>query len=153
PRFPYPPLCRSELFLPLEANDGQLDFPILYASGRGGYASPDPEAREGTLEPWFERIVNHVPTPGLDENGPFTFLATLLDRDNFMGRVLTGRVQSGTVNVNDPIHALDMDGNVIETGRATKLLAFRGLERVPVDSARAGDIIALAGLENATVSN
>ncbi|MBM0170222.1 translational GTPase TypA [Altererythrobacter sp. C41] len=142
-----------DLFVSLDANDEQLDFPVLYASGRDGYASNDQEARSGTLDPLFERIVNHVPTPGLDENGPFTFLATLLDRDNFMGRVLTGRVQSGTVNVNDPIHALDMDGNVIETGRATKLLAFRGLERVPVDSARAGDIIALAGLEKATVSN
>ncbi|MBD3733454.1 MAG: GTP-binding protein, partial [Sphingopyxis sp.] len=89
-----------ELFLTLEANDEQLDFPILYASGRGGYASPDPEAREGTLEPLFQTIVSHVPTPGLDEDAPFTFLATLLDRDNFIGRILTGRVQSGTVKVN-----------------------------------------------------
>lgn len=142
-----------DLFVSLDATDEQLDFPVLYASGRDGYASNDQEARSGTLDPLFERIVNHVPPPGLDEDGPFTFLATLLDRDNFMGRVLTGRVQSGTVNVNDPIHALDMDGNVIETGRATKLLAFRGLERVPVDSARAGDIVALAGLEKATVAN
>ncbi|MEC9068034.1 MAG: translational GTPase TypA [Pseudomonadota bacterium] len=142
-----------DLFVSLDANDEQLDFPVLYASGRDGYASEDQAAREGTLEPLFERIVNHVPAPGLDDSGPFTFLATLLDRDNFMGRVLTGRVQSGTVNVNDPIHALDADGNVIETGRATKLLAFRGLDRVPVDSARAGDIVALAGLEKATVAN
>ena len=142
-----------DLFVSLDANDEQLDFPVLYASGRDGCASEDQAAREGTLEPLFERIVNHVPAPGLDDSGPFTFLATLLDRDNFMGRVLTGRVQSGTVNVNDPIHALDADGNVIETGRATKLLAFRGLDRVPVDSARAGDIVALAGLEKATVAN
>jgi GTP-binding protein len=142
-----------DLFVSLDANDDQLDFPVLYASGRDGYASEDQEAREGSLAPLFEKIVTHVSSPQLDESGPFSFLATLLDRDNFMGRVLTGRVQSGRLKVNDPIHALDMDGNVVEVGRATKLLSFRGLERVPVDEAQAGDIIALAGLEKATVAN
>ena len=142
-----------DLFVNLDASDEQLDFPVLYASGRNGYASADEEAREGNLAPLFEKIVEHVPAPGLDASGPFTFLATLLDRDNFMGRVLTGRVQSGTLRVNDPIRALDREGNVLETGRATKLLAFRGLERVPVEEARAGDIIALAGMEKATVAN
>ncbi|WP_379551394.1 translational GTPase TypA [Qipengyuania sp. DGS5-3] len=142
-----------ELFLSLDANDEQLDFPSLWASGRDGYASEDAGAREGNLEPLFDLIVNHVPAPGLDTDGPFSFLATLLDRDNFMGRVLTGRVQSGTVNINDPIRAIDADGNVIETGRATKLMSFDGLDRVPVESAKAGDIIALAGLEKATVAN
>ena len=101
----------------------------------------------------FQKIVDHVPPPALDVDAPFTFLATLLDRDNFLGRVLTGRVQSGTIRVNDPIRALDMDGNVIETGRASKLMTFRGLERVPVEEARAGDIISLAGLAVATVAN
>ena len=142
-----------DLFVSLDANDDQLDFPVLYASGRDGYASDDPEARSGTLTPLFDKIVEHVPAPGLDETGAFSFLATLLDRDNFMGRILTGRVQSGVVNINDPIHAIDSDGKVVEVGRATKLLAFNGLERVPVESAKAGDIIALAGLEKATVSN
>lgn len=142
-----------DLFVSLDANDEQLDFPTLYASGRNGYASYDPDAREGTLTPLFEKIVEHVPAPNLDEEAPFTFLATLLDRDNFMGRVLTGRVQSGKLKVNDPIRALDADGKVIEVGRATKVLSFRGLERVPVEEARAGDIIALAGLEKATVAN
>ncbi|HZG32325.1 MAG TPA: GTP-binding protein, partial [Sphingopyxis sp.] len=142
-----------ELFLTLEASDEPLDFPILYASGRGGYASSDPEARDGDFTPVFETIVSHVPAPGLDETGPFTFLATLLDRDNFIGRVLTGRVQSGMIKVNQPIHALDMDGKVIETGRASKLLAFRGLDRVPVEEAKAGDIVAIAGLAQATVAN
>jgi GTP-binding protein len=142
-----------DLFVSLDAKDDQLDFPVLYASGRNGYASTDQEAREGTLEPLFQKIVDHVPTPGLDTSGPFSFLATLLDRDNFMGRVLTGRVQSGTVKLNDPIHALDSEGKVIEVGRATKLMSFRGLERVPVESAQAGDIIAMAGLEKATVAN
>jgi GTP-binding protein len=142
-----------DLFVSLDANDEQLDFPVLYASGRNGYASEDIDAREGTLEPLFQLIVNHVPAPALEVDAPFSFLATLLDRDNFMGRVLTGRVQSGVIKVNDPIRAMDPDGKVIETGRASKLLTFRGLDRVPVDQARAGDIIAIAGLEKATVAN
>ena len=142
-----------DLFVSLDANDDQLDFPVLYASGREGYASEDQEARSGDLNPLFQRIVDHVPAPGLDPSGKFSFLATLLDRDNFMGRVLTGRVQSGTIKLNDPIHAIDRDGKVIESGRATKLMSFRGLERVPVETAKAGDIIALAGLEKATVAN
>jgi GTP-binding protein len=94
-----------------------------------------------------------VPPPAADFDGPFKFLVTLLDRDNFLGRILTGKVQSGTVKVNSPIHALDADGKIIETGRASKLLAFRGLERVPVEEARAGDIISIAGLTAATVAN
>ncbi|MEQ8771314.1 MAG: EF-Tu/IF-2/RF-3 family GTPase, partial [Erythrobacter sp.] len=142
-----------DLFASLDATDEQLDFPSLFASGRDGYASPDEHTREGSLQPLFELIVRHVPPPDLDTSGQFSFLATLLDRDPFMGRVLTGRVQSGTIKVNDPIHAIDREGNVVETGRATKLLSFRGLERVPVDNAKAGDIIALAGLEKATVAN
>ncbi len=142
-----------DLFASLDATDEQLDFPSLFASGRDGYASDDENAREGSLEPLFKLITSHVPSPGLEVDAPFTFLATLLDRDNFMGRVLTGRVQSGSLKVNDPIHALDRDGKVVEVGRATKLMSFDGLERVPVDSAQAGDIIALAGLEKATVAN
>jgi GTP-binding protein len=142
-----------DLFASLDASDEQLDFPSLFASGRDGYASEDENAREGTLEPLFRLIVDHVPPPGLDTQGKFSFLATLLDRDNFMGRILTGRVQSGSLKVNDPIHAIDMNGKVVEVGRATKVLSFRGLERVPVESAQAGDIIALAGLEKATVAN
>ena len=142
-----------DLFVSLGANDEQLDFPVLYASGRNGYASEDIDAREGTLTPLFEKIIEHVPSPEADFDGPFKFLVTLLDRDNFLGRILTGKVQSGTIKVNGPIHALDSDGKVIETGRASKLMAFRGLERVPVEEARAGDIISMAGLTVATVAN
>jgi GTP-binding protein len=142
-----------DLFVSLDATDEQLDFPVLYASGRNGYANAEPHLREGTLEPMFQKIVDHVPPPALDADAPFSFLVTLLDRDNFLGRVLTGRVQSGTVKANQPIHALDADGKVIETGRASKIMAFRGLDRVPVDEAKAGDIISLAGLTVATVSN
>jgi GTP-binding protein len=142
-----------ELFLNLGASDEQLDFPILYASGRNGYASPDIEARSGDLTPLFETIVSHVPAPKVEEDAPFTMLVTLLDRDNFLGRILTGRVATGTVKVNQPIHALDSAGNVIEAGRASKLFSFQGLERVPVEQASAGDIISLAGLAVATVAN
>ncbi|MDT8759931.1 translational GTPase TypA [Sphingomonas psychrotolerans] len=142
-----------DLFVSLDATDEQLDFPVLYASGRNGYANEDPSLREGTLRPLFQKIVDHVPPPALEVDAPFTFLVTLLDRDNFLGRILTGRVQSGTVKVNQPIHALDMDGNVVETGRASKIMTFQGLDRVPTDEARAGDIISLAGLAVATVSN
>ncbi|WP_419826398.1 translational GTPase TypA [Sphingomonas sp.] len=142
-----------DLFVSLDATDEQLDFPVLYASGRNGYASTDAEAREGTLTPLFETIVGHVPPPAVDLDAPFTFLVTLLDRDNFVGRILTGRVNTGSLKVNQPIHALDMAGNVVETGRASKIMAFRGLERVAVDEAQAGDIISLAGLTVATVAN
>ena len=143
-----------DLFVSLDAHDEQLDFPTLYASGRAGYAGLTPEVRDGDLSVLFETIVSHVPPPhAVQEDAPFTFLATLLDRDNFLGRILTGRVQTGVLKLNQPIHALDMDGKVVEQGRATKIMAFRGLERVPVTEAHAGDIISLAGLTNATVSN
>ncbi len=142
-----------DLFVSLEATDEQLDFPVLFASGRNGYASDDAEAREGTLAPLFEKIVEHVPEPSADPDGPFKFLVTLLDRDNFLGRILTGLIFSGSLKVNMPIHALDNDGKIVETGRASKILAFRGLERVPVEEAFAGDIVSIAGLTTATVSN
>ncbi|MDP9421701.1 MAG: translational GTPase TypA [Pseudomonadota bacterium] len=142
-----------ELFLNLEASDEQLDFPTLYASGRAGYAGTTDDVREGDLTPMFETIVSHVPPPGLDTAGEFKMLTTLLDRDPFLGRILTGRIESGTLNVNMPIRAMDVNGNVVEDGRATKVFAFRGLDRVPVDTAQAGDIVAIAGLMKATVSN
>jgi GTP-binding protein len=142
-----------DLFVSLDATDEQLDFPVLFASGRNGYAGLDATAREGTLAPLFETIVSHVPEPSADPDGPFKFLVTLLDRDNFLGRILTGLVFSGSVKTNMPIHALDPDGKIVETGRASKIMAFRGLERIPVEEASAGDIISIAGLTTATVAN
>jgi GTP-binding protein len=142
-----------ELFLNLEATDEQLDFPTLYASGRAGYAGLTDDVRSGDLTPLFDTIVSHVSAPGSDPAGEFKMLTTLLDRDAFLGRILTGRIESGTLTVNMPIKALDVDGNVVEQGRATKVFAFRGLDRVPVESAEAGEIVAIAGLVNATVSN
>lgn len=142
-----------DLFVSLDATDEQLDFPVLFASGRNGYCNSEPDKREGTLAPMFEKIIEHVPAPKADPDGPFKFLVTLLDRDNFLGRILTGLVFSGSLKVNAPIHALDNDGKIVETGRASKILAFRGLERVPVDEVQAGDIVSIAGLAVATVSN
>jgi len=142
-----------DLFVALGANDEQLDFPVLYASGRNGYAGTSEDVREGDLVPLFEKIVSHVPAPDLDEDGAFAMLATLLDRDPFLGRILTGRVESGRLEVGMPIKALDVHGKQVETGRATKIFSYEGLERVPVLHAKAGDIIAIAGLTTATVSN
>jgi GTP-binding protein len=142
-----------ELFLNLDASDEQLDFPTLYASGRAGYAGLTDDIRSGDLTPMFETIVSHVPAPDADPDGPFKMLATLLDRDNFVGRVLTGRIASGKLVLNMPIKALDDEGNVVEEGRATRIMAFRGLDRVPVEEAGAGEIVAIAGLTAATVSN
>ncbi len=141
-----------ELFLTLDASDEQLDFPTLYASGRAGYAGTEDSVRSGDLAPLFDTIVSHVPPPRVDA-GPFKMLATLLDRDNFVGRVLTGRIASGKLTVNMPIRAIDGDGKVVEEGRATKIMAFRGLERVAVEEAEAGEIVAIAGLTTATVAN
>src|SRR5437763_12279577 len=141
-----------ELFLNLDANDEQRDFPTLYASGRAGYAGLADDVRSGDLTPLFETIVSHVPAPRVDA-GPFRMLATLLDRDPFLGRILTGRIDSGRLDMNMPIKAIDVKGNLVEEGRATKIFAFRGLERVAVESAEAGEIVAIAGLIKATVSN
>src|SRR4051812_23740459 len=142
-----------ELFLSLDASDEQLDFPTLYASGRAGYAGTSDDVRSGDLTPLFEAIVGHVPPPEANPEGPFRMIGVLLDRDPFLGRILTGRIESGRLQVNMPIKALDVDGNDVETGRATKVFAYRGLERVPVETAQAGDIVAIAGLTKATVSN
>src|SRR3954454_6805832 len=142
-----------ELFLSLDANDEQLDFPTLYASGRSGYAGLTDDVRSGDLRPLFQAIVDHVPAPEANPDGPFRMIGVLLDRDPFLGRILTGRIESGRLEVNAPIKALDVEGNEVEAGRATKVFAFRGLERVPVETAQAGDIVAIAGLTKATVSN
>src|SRR4051794_28101595 len=142
-----------ELFLTLEASDEQLDFPTLYASGRAGYAGTGDDVRSGDLDPLFQAIVDHVPAPDANPEGPFRMIGVLLDRDPFLGRILTGRIESGRLEVNMPIKALDVNGEEVEAGRATKVFAYRGLERVPVERAEAGDIVAIAGLARATVSD
>ena len=142
-----------ELFDALGADDAQLDFPILYASGRDGWASDDPEKRGGDLTPLFDMIVDHVPAPKGDAEKPFRMLASLLDSDPFLGRTLTGLVHEGRIRTNTNIKALSRDGKTVENLRVTKLLAFEGLERKPVEEASAGDIIAIAGVTLAGVSD
>src|SRR3546814_14779955 len=104
-----------DLFVTLDATDEQLDFPVLYASGRNGYANEDPSLRSGTLEPLFQKIVDHVPPPALDVDAPVRLLLTLLDRANFLGRIPTGRVHSGTLQVQPPIHAITTPAKVPDT--------------------------------------
>ena len=140
-----------DLFAALGATDEQLDFPMLYASGRQGWADTVLEGARKDLSPMFDLILSHVPAPQLDPNASFGMVASILDYDNFLGRVLTGRVEQGTARINMPLKVLRADGSVVETGRLTKLLSFRGLERVSVEEVQAGDIIAIAGLSEATV--
>ncbi len=142
-----------DLFVALDADESQLDFPIVYASAKEGWAVRDLEDRRESLSPLFDLIVEHVPAPEADPDGPFRMLATTLESDPYVGRVLTGRIYSGTARVNMQIKALSRDGETLDSGRLTKLLAFRGLRRVPIDSAEAGDIIAIAGIEGATVAD
>jgi len=141
-----------DLFASLDATDEQLDFPIVYGSGRDGWMAADPKGPKVDLTPLFELIVQHVPPPTA-EDGPFRMLATTLEADPFLGRILTGRIRSGSVKPNQGIKALSRDGRLIETTRVTKVLAFRGLERTAVDVAEAGDIVAIAGITEATVAD
>jgi GTP-binding protein len=142
-----------DLFAALDASDEQLDFPVLYAAAREGWAAESLEAPRENMAPLFDLIVKHVPAPKESTDGPFTMLATTLEYDSYLGRVLTGRIHSGVARVNMPLKALGRDGRVIEEGRLTKLLAFRGLDRMPIDSAEAGDIVAIAGIAEATVAD
>ncbi len=141
-----------DLFMALDANDEQLDFPTVYASGRGGWAVRDLDEERKDISPLFDLILEHVHEPKADKNAPFSMLITTREYDSYLGRVLTGRVHSGVIKLNMPIKVIDREGNLVESGRVSKLLTFRGLERIPVESAEAGDIVALAGLEKATVS-
>jgi GTP-binding protein len=142
-----------DLFAALDATDEQLDFPVLYASAKEGWAAISLEAERKDMAPLFELLIAHVPAPVEDAAGPFAMLASTLEYDPYVGRVLTGRIHSGVAKVNMPLRALARDGTVIEEGRLTRLLAFRGLERVPIERAEAGDIVAVAGLERTTVAD
>jgi len=142
-----------DLFAALGASDEQLDFPTLYASGRNGWAAQSPEGPRESLRPLFDLIISHVAPPKCDRDAPFALLATILERDPYLGRVLTGLIQSGVARVNMPLKALSPDGRLIEEARLTKLLAFRGLDRQPIEEAEAGDIVAIAGLTETTVAD
>ena len=140
-----------DLFAALDATDEQLDFPMLYASGRQGWADETMDGPRKDLSAMFDLVLRHVKAPTLDADAPFGMVASILDYDNFLGRVLTGRIEQGRARLNMPLKVIRQDGSVVETGRLTKLMSFRGLERVVVEEAIAGDIIAIAGLTEATV--
>ena len=140
-----------DLFAALGADDHQLDFPMLFASGRQGWADNELDGPRKDLSALYDLVVSHVPAPNLDTEAPFAMVASILEYDNFLGRVLTGRIEQGRAKLNMPVRVLRADGSVVETGRLTKLLTFRGLERVSVDEAGTGDIIAIAGLSEATI--
>ena len=142
-----------DLFVALDANDDQLDFPILYASGKNGWCVDDLKKERDNLHCLLNLIVDHVPEPRSNKEKEFSMLATLLDADPYLGRCLTGKVESGYAKVNDQVKVLDLDGKTIENGRLTKLFSFEGTKRVPVDEVVAGDIICIAGLTKCSVAD
>jgi GTP-binding protein len=142
-----------DLFAALDATDEQLDFPILYGSGRDGWVSENPEGpKDQGLAPLFDLVLKHVPAPTV-QPGPFRMIGTLLEANPFLGRIITGRIESGSLKPNQAVKVLARDGSLVETGRVSKILAFRGLERQPIDEAQAGDIVAIAGLSKGTVAD
>ncbi len=141
-----------DLFAALDATEEQLDFPILYGSAKQGWMAQKPGGSTGTMAPLFDLVVEHFKPPVV-EDGPFRMLVTTIEANPFLGRVLTGRVRSGSVKANQTVKALARDGKTVEQGRISKVLAFRGLERLPVDEAQAGDIVAISGLTTATVAD
>ena len=142
-----------DLFAAMDATDEQLDFPVLYASGRDGWAADSLTAPRENLHPLLDLMVKHIPEPAGDENAPFAFLATLLEADPFLGRMLTGKVYQGTGKVNQNVHAVNLKGEVVERFRLTKLMSFDGIKRVPVDTVKPGDIICIAGMTDASVAD
>ncbi|MBB4053392.1 GTP-binding protein [Devosia subaequoris] len=141
-----------DLFIALDATSEQLDFPVLYGSAKQGWMALEPEGPKETLAPLLDKVVEHVPEPQVEE-GAFRMLVTTIERNPFLGRILTGRIASGSVKANDPIHTLNREGKEVEKGRVSKVLAFRGLERTPVDVGEAGDIVSIAGLVTSTVAD
>ncbi len=142
-----------DLMSALGAKEDQLDFPTLFASAKMGWAAESPEGPRENMTPLFDLIVKHVHEPEAAPDAPFRMLATTLEYDNYLGRILTGRIYGGTARVNATVKAMSRDGERTDDGRIMQLLAFRGLERVPVDHANAGDIIAVAGLSEASVAD
>ena len=142
-----------DLFVSLNANDEQLDFPVLYASGRNGWAVKEMTDEKKDLSALFELILDYVPEPACDANAPFSMLATTLEANKFIGRLLTGKIQTGTLHVNDTVKILNSENQELERVRISKILAYRGLERVALEEAHAGDIVAVAGIVKGTVAD
>ncbi len=142
-----------DLFVALDASEEQLDFPTIYASGRSGWASDSMDVPSDNLEPLFKIIKSYIKEPVVDKNDNFSMLVTILESDPYLGRVLTGRVYSGKAKVNMVVKSLDLNNELVEQSRLTKLFVFRGIEKVAVEEVEAGDIIAVAGMVGTTVAN
>src|SRR5246127_5289025 len=142
-----------DLFAALDASEEQLDFPILYGSAKQGWMAESPDgSHEAGMQPLFDLILRHVAPPTV-EDGPFRMIGTILEANPYLGRIITGRITSGSIKPNQQVKVLSADGKVIEQGRLTKILAFRGLERPPLGEAEAGDIVAIAGLTKGIVAD
>jgi len=142
-----------DLFAALGANDEQLDFPILYGSGRDGWMAEDEAGpKDSGLAPLFDLVIRHVPAPAIAE-GPFRMIGTILEADPFLGRIITGRIHSGSARPGQAVKVLSQTGEALESGRISRILAFRGLERQSIDEGIAGDIVAIAGLQKGTVAD
>tara|TARA_E500000331_G_scaffold358558_1_gene426614 strand:+ start:887 stop:2710 length:1824 start_codon:yes stop_codon:yes gene_type:complete len=142
-----------DLFAALDADEQQLDFPTLFASAKQGWAGIEPSDKAGGMKIIFEQILEHVPEPETDFGAPFSMLVTTLEADPYLGRVLTGRIVTGKIAPNMMVKALNSGGELIEQGRVTRVLGFRGLKREPIELAEAGDIVALSGFQSASVAD
>ena len=141
-----------DLFAALDATDEQLDFPILYGSAKQGWMAEQPDGPQDGMGPLLDLVIKHVPEPTIEEGG-FRMLGTLLEANPYLGRIVTGRVFAGSVKPNQAVKVLDREGKVVEQGSVSKILAFRGIERTPIEEAEAGDIVAIAGLEKYNVAD
>ncbi|MBD1156936.1 translational GTPase TypA [Pelagibacterales bacterium SAG-MED20] len=142
-----------DLFVSLDANEEQLDFPVLYASGRSGWASKEVDGPRENLHPLLDLIMEHVKPAQLDKTKPFAMLSTLLYADSFLGRSLVGRISQGTAKANQPIKAINLKGEKVDEGKLTKIFRYEGTKKVPIDIGEAGDIVVIAGLEKANVAD
>ncbi len=142
-----------DLFVSLDANEEQLDFPVIYASGRSGWASNEIDGPRENLNPLLDLVIDHVKPAELDKSKPFAMLSTLLYADSFLGRSLVGRISQGTAKANQQIKAINLDGVKVDEGRLTKIFRYEGTKKVPIEVGEAGDIVVIAGLENANVAD
>ena len=142
-----------DLFVSLDANEEQLDFPVLYASGRSGWADPEVDGPRESLNPLLDKIIEHVKPARLDKSKPFAMLSTLLYADSFLGRSLVGRISQGTAKANQAIKAINLKGQKVDEGRLTKIFRYEGTKKVPIEVGEAGDIVVIAGLEKANVAD
>jgi len=142
-----------DLFVSLDANEEQLNFPVLYASGRSGWASKEVDGSRENLHPLLDLILEHVQPDKLDNNKPFAMLSTLLYADSFLGRSLVGKISQGSAKANQQIKAINLKGEKVDEGRLTKIFRYEGTKKVPIEAGEAGDIVVIAGLEKANVAD